>query len=202
MVDFLHKIIIMIKKGDFMSTKISGSSLLSGISSGLTSTYSLLAQANTGGVTLESIAEARTSTSNTNVLNQNFASYMQTNFSTLDKDSDGKISSTEMSDMTNQIANQGLTQAQLTQLGSASGMSSAALSEVLDHFSEIDANNDGKVTTAEISAYNITASKEKKQTEFANRAATNMSVFYGDDSASVADSSSILDFKYSNGDNS
>ena len=180
-----------------MSSNLSGSSLLSGIYSGLTSTYSLLAQQSTGGVTLASIAAARTNTSNTNVLNQNFASYLQTNFSSLDKNNDGIIGANELTNFTNQISSQGMTQAQLTQLGSASGLSTSALEQVLDHFSDIDTNHDGKVTTAEISAYNITSSEDKKKTEFANKAATNMSVFYGDDSSSAADSSSILDFKYS-----
>lgn len=179
-----------------MNSNLSGASLLSGIYSGLTSTYSLLAQENPNGVTLASIAAARTNTSNATVLNQNFASYLQTNFSSLDKDGDGKLSATELTNFTNQISTQGLTQAQLTQLGAASGLSSSALEQVLDHFNDIDANHDGKVTTAEISAYNITSSEEKKKTEFANKAATNMSVFYGDDSSSTADSSSILDYKY------
>lgn len=175
-----------------------GSSLLTGITSGLTSTYSLIAQHYSGGVTLESIAAAKTNTTTASSLNQSFASYLETNFSSLDKDGDGKITSTEISNLTNSMATTGMTREQLTQLGSAAGLSGDALSEVLDHFSEIDANHDGKVTTAEISSYKLTAASEKKKTEFANKAATNMSVFYGDDNANSADSSSLLDYKYSN----
>lgn len=44
--------------------------ILSGIYSGLSSTYSLLASQYPNGLTLENISEARTKTSNTNVLNQ------------------------------------------------------------------------------------------------------------------------------------
>lgn len=180
-----------------MQNNLNGASLLSGITSGLTSTYSLLASQYTNGLTLSDISTARSNTALSSTLNQNFASYMQTNFSTLDTDKDGILGANEISNFTNQIATQGLTQAQLSQLGTASGLSNSTLEQVLQHFNDIDANKDGKVTTAEISAFNIKSAEEKKKTEFSNRAATNMSVFYGDENASSsATSSSLLDFKY------
>lgn len=181
-----------------MST-LNGNSLFSGIYSGLTSTYSLISSQYSGEVTLSNIASAMTNTSNATTLNQNFASYLQSNFSTLDTDKDGKLSSTEFSTATNKIYSQGLTQYQLSQLGTASGMSTETLSEVLEHFAEVDANGDGKVTTSEITSYKIKSQEEKKKTEFANQAASNMSVFYGSDdaSSSSAQASSLLDYKYS-----
>lgn len=178
------------------SRNLNANSLLTGIYAGLTNTYSILAQSNPNGVTLESISKSYSNTSGGYRLNPSFASYLQTNFSTLDKDKDGILGASEFSDFTNKLSTQGLTQAQLTQLGTATGLSSSALSEVLTHFSEIDANKDGKVTTSEISSYNVKSAKEKKMTEFTNRAASNMSVFYGDENSSVADSSSLLDYKY------
>ena len=175
-----------------MSTP-NGSALLSGIYSGLTSTYSLIANHYKDGVTLANISAARTNPSIQGTLNPTFASYIQSNFSSLDKDKNGVLSSSEMSTLTAQISNQGLTAAQLTQLGTASGLSTDALQQILAHFSDIDANGDGKVTTAEISAYNVTSVANKKRTEYATRAATtDMSVFYGADDSSSVDSSSLL----------
>ena len=173
------------------------SSLFTGITSGLSSTYSILANASTSGVTLSSIASARSNTTLASSLNPTFASYIQTNFSSLDKDGNGILSSTEISNMTTQMNTQGMTRSQLSQLGAASGLSGDMLSQVLDHFSDIDANHDGKVTSAEISSFKITSAEEKKKTEFRNKAAADQSVFYGDDS-STADSTSLLDFKYMN----
>ena len=77
--------------------------ILSGIYSGLSSTYSLLASQYPNGLTLENITEARTKTSNTNVLNQSFASYLQTNFANIDKNGDGIISSDEMNNLSNTL---------------------------------------------------------------------------------------------------
>ncbi len=70
---------------------------------------------------------------------------LQTNFSSLDTDKDGVLSAQDLSTMTNNISAQGLTRAQLSQLGTATGMSTSALSQVLEHFSEIDANQTGKL---------------------------------------------------------
>lgn len=175
---------------------LSGASLFTGIYSGLTNTYSQISGEYADGVTLANIADARTNSKLTSLLNQTFASYIQTNFESLDTDKDGILGSSELSNLTNMISAQGLTAAQLTQLGTASGLSNSALEQVLQHFNDIDANKDGKVTTAEISSYNITSAAEKKKTEFRNKAASNMSVFYGDSDSSAADSSSLLSYKY------
>jgi Ca2+-binding EF-hand superfamily protein len=176
-------------------TTLNGKSILAGINSGLNNTYALLAQQSSGGVTLASIADSQTNAAKTGI-NQTFASYLTTNFSAMDADKDGILSSTELTDTTNQLSTKGVTQAQLTQLGTASGLSAEALSEVLGHFAQIDTNGDGKVTSGEITAFNLTSAMEKKKIEFSNKAATNMSVFYGDDSTAAADDSSLIDYKY------
>lgn len=177
-----------------------GASIFSGIYAGLTNTYSLLAGAYPEGVTLSNIAAARTNPKLVNSLNPSFASYIQTNFKTLDADGDGVLSPSELSSLTSKITTQGLTSAQLTQLGMATGLTGNTLEKVLEHFNEIDANKDGKVTMAEISAYSITSAEEKKKTEFTNKAATNMSVFYGSEDSSAADSSSLLAYRYPSDD--
>lgn len=171
--------------------------ILSGITSGLTSTYSYLASQYPNGLTLENLNEARTKTSNLNNLNQSFASYLQTNFSNIDKDGDGIITSDEMNTLSNMISRQGLTKEELTQLYAtgSSGLSESTMTKILEHFDEMDTNHDGRITSAEISAYDINCAKMEVEDEFNNRRATDMSVFYGDSSAST-DSYSLLSYKY------
>ncbi len=175
----------------------SGSSLLAGIYSGLTNTYSYLAATNPKGVTLDSINEVRTDASKINMVNQSFASYLQNNFNNIDKDGDGIISSTEMTNLTNQMSSQGLTKTELTQLyaSGASGLSTSTMENILNHFDEMDTNHDGRITSAEISAYSVDCSKQKKEDEFRMQAASNMSVFYGSEDSST-DTYSLLSYKY------
>lgn len=171
--------------------------ILSGIYSGLSSTYSLLASQYPNGLTLENISEVRTKTSNTNVLNQSFASYLQTNFSSIDKNGDGIITSEEMNNLSNTLSTQGLTKEELTQLyaSGSSGLSDSTMTKILEHFDEMDTNHDGRITSAEISAYDVNCARMEVEDDFNNRKATDMSVFYGDSSAST-DTYSLLSYKY------
>ncbi len=177
-----------------------GNGLLSGIYAGLSGTYSQLASLYPEGLTLENINEARTKTTTANLVNQSFASYLQTNFKNIDKDGDGIISAEEMSNLTNLISRQGLTKSELTQLFAtgSSGLSQETMNKILEHFDDMDANHDGRITSEEISAYDINAARMEKEDEFNNRRATDISVFYGDDSSSASDSYSILSYKYKN----
>lgn len=173
--------------------------ILSGITSGLTSTYSYLASQYPNGLTLDNLTEARTKTNNLNTINQSFASYLQTNFANIDKDGDGIITSSEMDNLSNLISTQGLTKAELTQLyaSGSSGLSESTMTKILEHFDEMDTNHDGRITSAEISAYDINCSRMEVEDEFNNRKATDMSVFYGNDNAS-GDTYSLLSYKYKN----
>lgn len=178
-------------------------SLFSGVTSGLTNAYSILATASSGSVTATNIASAMSNSQYASSLSPGFASYILSNFSSLDKDGDGVISAAEMNNVTTSMNATGLTAAQLSQLGSASGLSGQTLEQVLAHFADIDTNGDGKVTSAEIQSYKLKSEMDKKKTEFANKAAATQSVFYGDeDAASKTDASSMLDFKYWNNGNS
>ena len=179
-----------------------GNSLLAGIYSGLSNTYSYLAAQNPDGVTLESINKTRTDSKTSSYLNQSFASYLESNFGSIDKDKDGIISSDEMSNLTDTLSTQGLTRAELTQLyaSGASGLSSSTIENILNNFDEMDTNHDGRITGAEISAYDLTCSRQKKEDEFNARKATDMSVFYGSEDSS-SDTYSILSYKYSNNKN-
>ena len=82
---------------------------LSGIYAGLSNTYSVLANQYEDGVTLENILDAQGKSSNANIVNSSFASYLQNNFGSIDKNGDGKISADEMSTLTNTMSAQGLT---------------------------------------------------------------------------------------------
>lgn len=173
--------------------------ILSGIASGLTSTYSYLASQYPNGLTLENLTEARGKTTNLNVLNQSFASYLQNNFTSIDKNGDGIITEDEMNNLSNLISTQGLTKAELTQLyaSGASGLSESTMTKILENFDEMDTNHDGKITSAEISAYDINCSRMQVEDEFNNRRASDMSVFYGSESSST-DTYSLLSYKYKN----
>lgn len=179
-----------------------GNSLFAGIYSGLTNTYSYLAAQHPNQVTLENINKTRTDTNSANYLNQSFASYLETNFSNIDKDKDGIISANEMSELTDTLSTQGLTKEELTQLYSsgASGLSTSTMENILNNFDAMDTNHDGRITSAEISAYDLTCSRMKKEDEFNARKASDMSVFYGSEDSS-GDSYSLLSYKYSNNKN-
>ena len=180
-----------------MNTNNNNKGILSGITAGLQSTYSYLASQYPKGLTIENINEARTKNNTSSVLNQTFASYLQNNFTAIDKNADGKITEDEMNTLSNNIARQGLTRDELTQLyaSGASGLSEATMTKIMEHFNDIDTNGDGKITSAEIAAYDVTCARQKVEDEFNNRRATNMSVFYGDSSSS-SDSYSLLSYKY------
>lgn len=178
----------------------SGSSIIANISSNLTNTYAYLASLYPkDGVTYKNITEARNDNTNYLTLNQPFATYLQNNFQTLDKDGDGVISADEMNNLTNTISQSGVSRNELSQLASSGAYSPEMVSKILEHFDEIDTNHDGRVTSAEITAFSHSCNMQEKIDEENYKKATNMSVFYGDDNASTDVSSySILSYKYKN----
>lgn len=179
-----------------MSNKrLDGSSLFTGINSGLTNTFSLLSGQYKDGITLENLNKALTNTNVTNTAyGSTFASYLTSNFNSLDKDRDGKISAEEIQKFMNNVATQGLTREQIMTLGAANGMTNSLQETVLAHFDDIDTNHDGKVTSQEISAYGVNSSVEKQKIADINRVVNNMSMFYGDDTDKYE--GSLLDYRY------
>lgn len=182
----------------------SGASIITNISSGLSNTYAYLASLYPqDGVTYKNITAARNDQTNYLTLNQSFASYLQNNFSTIDKDGDGKISADEMNKMTNTISTSGVSREELSQLATSGTYSSEMISKILENFDEMDTNHDGRVTSAEISSYTFSCNKQEIIDEDNYKKATNMSLFYGDDNSSTDVSSySILSYKYKNFTNS
>ena len=178
-----------------MSKRLDGSSLFSGINSGLTNSFSLLSSQYSDGLTLENINKALTNTNVTNTTyGSTFASYLSSNFNIVDKNSDGKISADEIQTLMNNMATQGLTREQIMSLGASSGMSTSLQETVLNHFDDIDANHDGKVTNQEISAYGVNSDIQKQKIADTNRVINNMSLYYGDDLTEYE--GSMLDYRY------
>ena len=178
----------------------SGSSIIASISSNLSNTYSYLASLYPeDGVTYKNITAARNDNTNYLTLNQPFATYLQNNFQTLDKDGDGVISADEMNNLTNTISTSGVSRTELTQLMMSGAYSTDMVNKILEHFDELDTNHDGRITSAEISSFTHSCNKQEKIDEENYRKATQTSVFYGDDNASTDVSSySILSYKYKN----
>ena len=184
-----------------MGKRLDGSSLFSGIGAGMSNTFSLLSSQYTDGITLENLNKALTNTNVTNTAyGATFASYLNTNFNSVDKNHDGKISADEVQTLMNNIATQGLTREQITSLGAASGITGSLQETVLAHFDDIDTNHDGKVTNQEISAYGVNSQLEKQKIADRNRIVNNMSMFYGSDSDKYE--GSLLDYRYLDDKNS
>lgn len=175
------------------------SSILAGISSGIENTYSYIASQYSDGLTLKNLTAARSNSTLSQNINSSFASYLQTNFSKIDSNKDGVITADEMTNLTNKLATTGMTKTEIQQLyaSGSSGISESKMSEIMEHFEDMDTNGDGKLTDAEISAYSVTSAKQQKEDEMRLKSAGDMSVFYGNESS--GDSTySILSYKYKN----
>jgi len=177
-----------------MSKRLDGTSMFTGINSGLTNAFTLLSSQYSDGLTLENLNKALTNTNITNsTYGSTFASYLTSNFNSIDKDGDGTISASEIQNLMSQMATQGLTREQIISLGGSSGMSTSLQETVLSHFDDIDKNHDGKVTNQEIQSYGIDSDLEKQKTEDKNRIVNNMSLFYDTDTDYEG---SLLDYRY------
>ena len=178
-----------------MGKRLDGSSLFTGINSGLTNTFSLLSNQYQEGITLENLNKALSNTNVTNtVYGSTFASYLTSNFNSVDKNGDGKISADEIQTYMNNMAAQGLTREQIMTLGAANGMTNSLQETVLAHFDDIDTNHDGKVTSQEISQYGVNSQIEKQKIADRNHVVNNMSLFYGSDDNNYE--GSLMDYRY------
>ena len=176
-----------------MSSLKNGNALLASALSGLTNTYSILASnsTNKNGITIDDLTNPSTTVLQQLGNNTTFAQFLTSNFAAIDKDGDGTISSADMSNLTNNLTSKGLSYEELCQLCS-SGLSG---SEVLTYFNQIDTNKDGRVTNAEIQAFNLKADEERLKTEYQSFKPSSMSVFYTD-SDSDETPSSLVDNMY------
>lgn len=181
-----------------MGKRLDGTSLFTGINSGLSNTFAQLSGQYADGVTLENLTESLSNTNTLNNLNNtSFASYMTNNFANFDSDGDGRISASEVQALMSQMATQGLTREQIMALGGASGLSTSLQETVLNHFNEIDKNKDGKITNQEIQAYGVESDLEQQKKADRNRIVSSMSMYYDIDSPN---DSSLLDYRYLDND--
>ncbi|MCD8378276.1 MAG: EF-hand domain-containing protein [Candidatus Gastranaerophilales bacterium] len=184
-----------------MST-FSASSLFAGVNSSLTNSYAILSNLYSDGLTKKNLTKALT---NTTVLSSTygstFASYLSSNFSTLDKNNDGTLSASEVQSLLTQVSTRGLTREQVSSLGSMSGVSTDTQATILDHFTEIDTNGDGYVTSSEVQGYILQSKIENQKVKDTNKMINRTSLFYGDDDADD-DTSSLLSYKWIQDDTS
>ena len=182
----------------FMAKRLDGTSMFTGINSGMANTFAQLSSQYADGLTLENL---QTSLTNSNLINTTygatFASYMTNNFNSLDRDGDGKISASEIQNLMSQMATQGLTREQIIALGGSSGLSTSLQETVLSHFDQIDKNKDGKVTNQEMQTYGVESDFEKQKLADRNRLVSSMSMYHDIDST---EDSSLLDYKYLDND--
>lgn len=154
-----------------------GSSLFTGAISGLNSNYLLLLNG-AQGLTLDKILHPDNDSIKYTV-NQNFRSYLMTNFNTIDTDGDGKISTKDVDKYVMKLKTQGMTYQELTQLcGNSTGSMSSLLDTVLSNFNEIDTNHDGRITQGEINAYRINDDIKEMKKEYPKIDPEKMSMFY------------------------
>lgn len=176
--------------------KMNGSSLFAGINAGVTNSYAILSNLYSDGLTQKNLSKAM---SNQNVLTSQygttFASYLSQNFSSLDKNSDGTLSSDEVQNLLSQMSAQGLTRDQIQSLGGMSGLSANTQATVLEHFDEIDTNHDGYVSSGEIQGYTLQSKLENRKHKDRNHMINNLSMFYGNENANDK-TSSLLSYKW------
>lgn len=180
-----------------MSSYLNGNSLITGIQSGMQSSFAILSGLYKDGITQQSLVESMGNADylrSTGIMGSTFASYLTQNFGTIDKNSDGIIGANEIQQQMSLMSSQGLTRQQLSQLGSISGISTDMQSQILNHFTEIDTNHDGKVSAGEIQAYNLTSKMEQRRVDDENTMIKNTSLFYGDEDKEF--SSSLLSYKW------
>ena len=176
-----------------MSKRLDGTSMFTGINAGFANSFAQLSGQYSDGLTLENLNNALTNTAITsNTSATTFASYMTSNFNSIDSNHDGVISAAEIQDLMNRMATQGLTREQITALAGSSGLTSLQQT-VLAHFDEIDKNHDGKVTNQEIQQYGVESDLEKQKIADRNRMVNNMSMFYDNETDYEG---SLLDYRY------
>ena len=174
---------------------LNGQTLFSGVGMNLSSTYSTLLSSISKSGTGLSLKDL-SGTLNASTLtalggNTVFLSYLKNNFANLDIDGDGEITAKDMDTTINNMQTQGMTYSEIQQLCQNSG-NSTLYNTVLEYFNQIDTNGDGKVTSAEITAFNYKCDRFRVEQKYQSYRAANASLYYNDgvenDTTSVLDS--------------
>ena len=159
-----------------------GRGLFTQATSALSSTFTALAESNSGTVTMQALKKAVGTKNNDTALNTSFLSYLSSNFSTIDQNGDGKIDESDMNKYLENISRKGMTYEEIATLCSSNG-SNSLVNTVLTYFNEIDKNGDGRITNEEITAFSMEEEKDKLEDEYGKFRPSSMSVFYEADSS-------------------
>ena len=172
---------------------LNGQSLISGAVSSLTNTYGVLLSSSSSGtgISLSDLSNLSSTTLLSLGSNYSFVQYLTTNFSTLDTDGDGEISSSDLSTAMLTMQTQGLSYSEIQSLCSSGNCDTSLYSTVLQYFSEIDSNGDGRVTSDEITAFCLDAEEYQMEQKYKSFKASNTSLYYND--GVEDDTSSVLD---------
>lgn len=179
-----------------MLEKLSSKEMFNNTNLGLQRVYQLLYAQNGTGITKEDLLN----TDQLTMSDMSFVQLLNQDFAKIDKDKDGTISASELDKLTQDIKNKGISQDQLyslyTQTGAFSiGMDKSLLETVLMNFTHVDKNNDGKISEAEISLYQIEKSIAKQEQDFGFKS-SDISIYYADDTTSSDSDESLLNYKY------
>jgi len=159
-----------------MAERLRASQLYTGTLYSLQRVYNLLNKDNLDGVSKSDLSNY----SNLATYDLPFVQFLQQNMNLIDKNSDKIISQDELNQMFQSIQQNGYTYSQLVALSTStvSGIDSSLLSTVLANFNKIDANGDGKVSQAEINAYNLKTEITERKDEFDQFKSESFSIFY------------------------
>ncbi len=173
---------------------LNGQSLLASALAGLSSTYSTLMTNKTSdskGLTIDDLTNVSNNTLMHLGNNYSFLQYLTTNFSNVDKDGDGEITSSDLNFLMNTMQSHGLTYNEIQSLCTTGNGDSSLLSTVLTYFNKIDANGDGRITSDEITKFSYDSQRYEVEAKYKSFKASSTSLFYSegveDDTSSVLD---------------
>lgn len=161
-----------------------GKGLFTQATSAISSTFTALAETNSGTVTMQQLKKAVSAGANDKgaTINTSFLSYLSTNFASIDQNGDGTIDENDMNKYLSNLNKNGMTYEEIATLCAQNG-SSSLVNTVLTYFDEIDKNGDGRVTNAEIAAFSMEEERDRLTDEYGKFKPSSMSVYYEADSS-------------------
>ena len=143
--------------------------------SGLQSTLQYLYNNNKDGITRTVLNNAMYN--NASGINSSFFQMISSQFSTLDKDNSGTLSTDEANKMISNLST-GVSRDQILQLKAAGTIDAELANKIISNFSKIDTNGDGMVSEAEINAFCMNEDIQAKKDEQKELMLKNMSCYY------------------------
>lgn len=163
-----------------MYDKSQATGIFTAAQSGLQTTLRYLYENNKDGITRTSLNKAFSNTGAALGTNNTFFQMVSSQFATLDKNKDGKLTADEANTMITDLSS-GLTRDQITQLVSSGTIDKDLANKIISNFAKIDTNGDGKVSEAEINSYCMNEDVQTKKDEQRDLLIKNMSCYYETD---------------------